>query len=230
MQNYLDRQLEEMRKTNKYAQLFNRQVASEYQHDMDVQTDIVTMGARILKNYRPTIGGLSGQANAATYYMLGAYSYLIELWGSSAFDADIDGDGRVSDEEQLKWIDTELTGEGWIEPYKYNHPDIGEIWMGGTPKKHIRRTPPARYIEMEAEKNAMFVMYCASQFPKVEIENISVTPVTNQIFWVDVVVKNDRTFPTSSDRSVKLERAIKDKLLFTSSDNISMIEISDSIS
>jgi len=221
----IDARLEQMRKTNKYAQLFNRQVSNDYQHDMDVQTEIATNGARILKNYRPTIGGLTGQAHAATYYMLGAYSYLIELWGTPAFDADEDGDGRVSDEEMLNWIDMDLTGEGWIDPHKVKHPDIGEIWIGGSAKKHMRRTPPSRYIEMEAEKNAKFVMYCASQFPKVEIEKVMIKPETNDLYWLEVWVKNDRVFPTSSDRSVQLKRAVKDKLTINSSGNISVVEM-----
>ncbi|MFC1564876.1 M14 family metallopeptidase [candidate division KSB1 bacterium] len=226
-QERLDNQLVEMRKTNQYAQLFNRIVSSDYQTDMDVQTEITTMGARILKNYRPTIGGLSGQAHAATYYMLGAYSYLIELWGSPAFDADQDGDGRVTDEEYVIWCDIELTGEGWINPYKFNHPDLGEIWMGGTRKKHTVRTPPARHIEMETFKNAQFVMYCASQFPKVEIDEVKVTPATDDLYWIDVAVKNDRIYPTSSDRAVQLEIAVNDKMTFSSSSNVSQIEITE---
>lgn len=225
MQEMVNQRLEEMRKTNKYAQLFTRQVAQEYQHDMDTQIAIVTAGARIMKNYRPTIGGLSGQAHAATYYMLGAYSYLIELWGSPAFHADVDGDGRVSDVEYLQWIDLDLNGEGWVNPHKYNHPDLGEIWIGGTRKKHTQRTPPARYIEMEAFKNAQFVLYCASQFPKVEIEELTVTPATHNLYWIEVAVKNDRVYPTSSDRSVQLKRAVKDKITLNSSNNISLVEL-----
>ena len=225
MQERMEQQLEEMRRTNQYAQLFDRQVAAQHQHDMDVQTAIVTMGARILKNYRPTISGLSGQAQASSYYMLGAYSYLIELWGTPAFDADADGDGRVTDDEYLMWIDTELTGEGWIDPHKVNHPDLGEIWIGGSRKKHMQRTPPARYIEQEAFKNAQFVLYCASQFPKVEIDEVSVTPATQNLYWVEVMVKNDRVYPTSSDRSVQLKRAVMDKMTVGSSNNISVVDI-----
>jgi hypothetical protein len=229
-QERIRQQLEQMRKTNKYAYLPERQVAPEYRHDMNVQTEIVTMGARILKNYRPTIAGLSGQAHAATYYMLGAYGYLIELWGTPNFDADANDDGTVSDEEYLNWIDIELAGEGWILPHKSDHPDLGEVWIGGTPKKHLRRTPPSRYIEMEALKNAQFVMYCAAQFPKVEIDEISVTPATHDLYWVDVVVKNDRVYPTSSDRAEQLGRAVKDKLTFNASNNISMVEPSEGVS
>jgi len=224
-QEYFQRRLDEMRKTNKYAQLFDRQVSPDYQHDMDVQTEIATMGARILKNYRPVIGGLSGQAHAATYYMLGAYSYLIELWGSPDFDADEDGDGRVSDDEYLKWIDTELTGEGWVMPHTVNHPDLGEIWIGGTRKKHTVRTPPARYIEMEALKNAQFVMYCASQFPKVEIDEIQVIPATDDLYWIEMTVKNGRVYPTASDRAVQLKRAAKDTITVSTSKNISIVDI-----
>ena len=219
------RRQEELKKANKYAQFFDREVEEKYQHDMDVQTEIVTMGARILKNYRPTIAGLSGQAHAATHYMLGAYGYLIELWGSPEFEADENNDGRVSDEEYLKWIDTELTGEGWISPHKVNHPDLGEIWIGGSPKKHLRRTPPARYIEMEAMKNAQFVMYCASQFPRVTIEDVNVTPVTEEMYWVEAEVKNDRVYPTSSDRAVQLKRDFKDKISIKTSQNISVVDI-----
>jgi hypothetical protein len=220
-----EERLAQLRETNQYAQLFERQVAPEYQHDMDVQTAIVTMGARILKNYEPTIGGLSGQAHAATYYMLGAYSYLIELWGSPDFAADENGDGRVSDEETLKWIDTELMGEGWITPHKVNHPDLGEIWIGGSQKKHTQRTPPARYIEMEAEKNSDFVLYCASQFPEVEIGDITFTPEAGNLYWVDVEVKNEKVYPTSSDRANQLGIATPDKLTIRTASNVRRVDV-----
>jgi hypothetical protein len=215
--------LKEMRKTNKYAQYFDRQVPREFQHDMNVQTQIVTVGARILKNYRPTMAGLTGQAPASSYHMLGAYSYLIELWGSPADEADVDGDGRVSPEENMDWIDLELTGEGWITPHEVEHPDLGKIWIGGSAKKHIGRTPPARYIEPETLKNSQFVMYCASQFPKVEVGDVDFTDLGDGLFWVDVTVKNDRTYPTASDQSKKLKRIEQDRVIFNSSDNIELI-------
>ncbi len=222
---YFEQRLAEMKKANKYAQLFDRQVPENYRHDMDVQTEIVTAGARILKNYDPVLAGLSGQAHAATYYMLGAYSYLIELWGTPDFEADENGDGRVTDEEYLKWIDTELTGAGWIDPHPFDHPDLGKVWIGGTRQKHTVRTPPARYIEMEAFKNTQFVLYCAGQFPKIAITDISVTPKTNDLFWVEAEVKNDRLYPTSSDRAVQLKKAVLDSISLDSSSNISIIDI-----
>jgi len=217
-------QLEEMRKTNKYAQLFDRIVDPAYQNDMAVQTAIVTAGARILKDYRPTISGMVGQAQANSYFMFGRYAYLIELWGSPP-DADENGDGRVSEEEMMNWIDFDLTGEGWIKPHKVGHPDLGEIWIGGSAKKHITRTPPSRYMEDEAIRQCLFILYCASQFPKVEIGEINVIPAKGDLLWVDVTVKNGRTYPTSSDRAVALRTAVRDKLKFASSSNIALVPI-----
>jgi hypothetical protein len=221
----VEQRLAEMRRTNKYAQLFDIQVPPAYQEDMRVQTEIVTMGARILKNYRPSPNGRNGMAPGSYYDMHGAYSYLMELWGSPAFAADEDGDGRVSSAELLKWIDVELGGEGWIEPHRVEHPDLGPVWIGGSPKKHIRRTPPARYIEMEAFKNAQFVMYCASQFPKVDIEEVTVTPATGDLYWVDLVLKNDRVYPTLSDRALQLNHIRKDRLTVNLSDGIRLVEL-----
>jgi len=219
-------QLAEMRKTDRWAQLFPRVVAPDYQHDMEVQTAIVTEGARILKDYTPTFSGLSGQAQASSYFMLGAYSYLIELWGRPPLpDADKNGDGTVDEIEQQEWFERDLTGEGWVTPHKAKHPDLGEVWIGGNGKKHTGRTPPSRYMEEEARRNTLFVLHCANQFPRVEIDAIDVTPATGDLFWVDVVVKNDRVYPTSSDREVALGTAVKDRLAITFSPNVSLIEV-----
>jgi len=132
---------------------------------------------------------------------------------------------RVSAEERMDWVDYDLTGDGWINPHKFDHPDIGEVWIGGSLKKHISRTPPSRYIEQEAERNAIFVMYCASQFPKVEIDEIEVIPATQNLYWVDISVKNEKVYPTFSDRSLKLKRAVQDKLNFSSSDNVKLLVV-----
>ena len=221
----VEQRLAAMKKENKYAQLFDRQVPREFQHDLDVQTDIVTTGARILKNYKPVFGGLSGQAHAAPYYMMGCYSYLIELWGTPTHEMDINGDGRASAEEYMQWIDIEMTGEGWITPHKAQHPDLGEIWIGGSAKKHMRRTPPDRYIEQEADKNAKFVMYCVSQFPEVEVDDIVSTDLGDGLYWVDVTVKNDKSYPTASDRAKKLELWDQDVVTLETSKGVSIIKL-----
>ena len=93
--------------------------------------------------------------------------------------------------------------------------------------KHTVRTPPARYIEMETQKNTDFILHCVSQFPRVSIGEIQVTPETGDLLWIDVDVTNEKTYPTSSDRENELGSAIKDQLFFRSSNNIALVEIPD---
>ncbi len=217
--------LAELCKTDKYAQLFARQVDPQYGNDWAALQTTLTEGARILKNYRPTPGGGMGQAQSNDYMMLGAFSYLIELWGRDAGEADLDGDGRVNEDEQMAWIDRDLTGEGWITPKAFQHPQLGKVWIGGTAMKHVERTPPARYMELEAHRNALYVMHCASQFPKVEVADIEVKPATSDTYWVEVTLKNDRAYPTSSDRMRVLGRVAKDTLTFSASSNVKFLEV-----
>jgi len=187
---------------------------------------VVTEGANILKDYTPTFSGLSGQAQASAYNMLGAYSYLIELWGPPPIaDVDRNADGRMDEDEQQAWYQTELTGEGWILPHKVKHPDLGDIWIGGSAKKHTGRTPPAPYMEAEALRQTRFVLYTASQFPKIELARVKVTPATGDLFWVDVTVQNDRVFPTFSDRAQQLGRAVRDRLTLTGSQNVAVVDL-----
>ncbi len=56
-----------------------------------------------------------------------------------------------------------------------------------------------------------------------------IKPETDDLYWLEVWVKNDRVYPTASDRSVKLERAVKDKLTIHSSDNIEIINLMEDV-
>jgi hypothetical protein len=218
--------LAEMRKTDRYAQLFPRVPPADMQNDMDSQLAIVTEGANILKDYTPTFSGLSGQAQASSYNMIGAFSYLIELWGPPPLaEVDRNSDGRVDDDERQAWYRTELSDQAWILPKKVKHQDLGEIWIGGSAKKHTGRTPPAPYMETEALRQTRFVLHTASQFPKIELARVKVTPATGDLFWVDVTVQNDRVYPTFSDRALQLGRATRDKLTLTGSQNVTVVDL-----
>ncbi|MDR1937959.1 MAG: hypothetical protein LBQ73_05605 [Tannerellaceae bacterium] len=184
-----------------------------YQHDLDVVTAMVSDGLYILKDYTaPEETWLNGEHPASIYHMLGAYAFLIELWGRPTPYADTNGDGAVSDEEFAKWIELDLGGDGWIKPKEYNHPQLGKVWIGGSHKRHIDRNPPARYIEEEAMKNCFFVIHCLEEFPKPKFGHYSVTPRGGNLYQVDVEIVNDNMFPTISDRALQIGRYTCDRL------------------
>ncbi|MDR1919747.1 MAG: hypothetical protein LBQ65_08900 [Tannerellaceae bacterium] len=200
---------------DKYAFTATRRVSPAYSHDAEVLNQTVSAGLYILKNYEPELGNEYGEHLATTYYLMGAYSFLIELWGPPTPFADTDDDGYVSDEEFAKWVKLDLGGDAWVTPHPVKHPQLGNIWIGGTAKKHIGRTPPTRYIEQEAEKHALYVMYCIEQLPQLSFGNYAVKKVANNLYEVEVEVVNDKVFPTASDRSVLLGRYTPDQIKAT---------------
>lgn len=197
---------------DKFAFVAPKKVDPEYQHDMDVINKSVSDGLYILKTYTPELGNMKGEHLASTYYLMGAYSFLIELWGPPTPFADTDSDGYISDSEYSKWLELDLGGNGWVTPHKVNHPDLGEIWIGGTMKKHIGRTPPGKYIEQEAEKQCMYVLHCLDELPKLNFGNYAVKKVSDNLYEVEIEVVNDKMFPTASDRSFLLKRYTPDKI------------------
>jgi hypothetical protein len=192
-----------------------RRVDPEYQHDADVYNKTVSAGLYILKTYEPEAGNEYGEHLATSYYLLGAYSFLIELWGSPTPFADVNKDGYVSDDEYKKWVDLDLGGDAWVKPHQVDHPQFGEIWIGGTSKKHIGRTPPPRYIEQEADKQCLYVVYCIDQLPRLSFGNYSVKKTGSNLYEIEVEVVNDRLFPTASDRSVQMKRYTPDRIKAT---------------
>jgi hypothetical protein len=80
-------------------------------------------------------------------------------------------------------------------------------------------------METEALRQTHFVLYAATQFPKVEIERVAVTPATADLFWIDASIQNDRVYPTLSDRALQLKRAARDKVTLTTSPNVTIVDV-----
>ncbi len=51
------------------------------------------------------------------------------------------------------------------------------------------------------------------------------TPAAQDLFWINTLIKNDRLYPTFSDMSIKLKRAVQDKITISSSNNVSLVEL-----
>lgn len=200
-------------KKDKFAFKTDREVDPEYQHDKDVQQRIVSDGLYILKDYAPEPGNEYGETLSSAYYLLGAYSYLIELWSQPIPYADTNDDGYVDEEEYARWVELDLGGDAWVKPHPFDHPQLGKIWIGGTSRKHIGRTPPGRYIEEEASKQCMFVLHCINQLPQLRFTTHTARKIGDNLYQVEVNVTNDKVYPTASDRSVLLNRYTPDKIV-----------------
>ncbi|MDZ7378442.1 MAG: M14 family metallopeptidase [candidate division KSB1 bacterium] len=229
----------------------NVTVEEHKQRDLAMYQTLAARGVQILK-YRPTLNGGVGQFPPWTYNMYGAPSFLIELWG---IPADYNGDGEVSEAEALRWVDEELNGEGWIDWKPFNHPQLGEIEIGGSYAKFVRRSPPARFLEEHCLANTRFHLYVASELPRLEFVRTSITPICSfakaaqgdvgpvtdvlsirsgdlktekgVLAWLDVEIRNHSVIPTATAQAVKIKATRPDRLRIKGANGVQILGRSD---
>ncbi|HSA97238.1 MAG TPA: M14 family metallopeptidase, partial [Acidobacteriota bacterium] len=141
---------------------------------------------------------LFGHSPDFGYLYYGAVWYGDELWNGGRVK-DYDGDGQVTDLENLRYIDEELHGR-YFKPWtKFNHPTLGEVEIGGFNPKFWRQNPPVELLEEWAKKEALFNLFLAQSLPQVKIVSAEVRPVKKEADTLEVVAvfTNEGFLPTA---------------------------------
>ncbi len=146
------------------------------------------------------------------YEHLGILGYSTELWDKYS-KADIDREyGKPLTEEQhaklYQWHDTEDLDE-FHEWESFEHPQLGEVEIGGFSTKTFRQNTPFKYLEEECHNNTIFSLRQAAATPVLQIENIKVTEKTSGLVAVDVVVKNSGFLPTNITNQALSQDAVE---------------------
>ncbi|WP_114751219.1 M14 family metallopeptidase [Pleomorphovibrio marinus] len=130
----------------------------------------------------------------------GIYTYSNELMTSYLYfhkDA-----GRGNQDEQMK-VDKYLTfGDAFVEWEPYDHPQFGEIEVGGF-KKNFGRLHPGFLLEQDAHRNMAFTVYHGYQTPKLEVIDVKEEPQGGGIKTVTATIRNARLIPTHSSQDLK---------------------------
>ncbi len=95
-----------------------------------------------------------------------------------------------------------LFGDGYVEWKPFNHPQFGEIEIGGAKKNYIRNHP-GFMLQEDAHRNMAFTLYHAYQTPKLEIVDIKTEKLSGGLTTVTATVMNTRVIPTHSSIDVK---------------------------
>lgn len=95
-----------------------------------------------------------------------------------------------------------LFGDGYVDWKPFNHPQFGEIEIGG-PKKNYIRNHPGFMLQEDAHRNMAFTLYHAYQTPKLEIVDIKTEKLSGGLTAVTATVMNTRIIPTHSSIDVK---------------------------
>ncbi len=149
------------------------------------------------------------------YEHLGLYMWGVEIWspqqqaGISDYKyIDWFREHPIEDDMKLlKWSDEELDGKGYVDWYTFEHPQLGQVELGGWDMQYAWRNPPPHLLEKEIAPFAAWLVWQALLTPKLEIYDLDLTPLDNDTYHLRLVVDNSGWLPSYGSKRA-LERKI----------------------
>lgn len=135
------------------------------------------------------------------YSIHGAIALTNELYEAPA---DLDGDGEVTPEEEMRFNDLLTLGRQFVEWTEVDHPQYGTVEIGGE-RQDVGRVPEDWMLEEEVHRNNAFVLFHARQLPKLSIGEPKVEAMGRNLYRVEVPVTNDAGIPTMTAVAEKNE-------------------------
>ncbi len=159
----------------------------------------------------------TGAMDDYCYDNLGWFGFTIELW-DLALELGIEKtdyikwyDDRTESEDLqlLEWNDEKLDGTGFIDWQTFEHPQLGEVEIGGWDFKKVWQNAPAEYLQEICEKQAQFAISCALISPLLAIYRIDVTPQGNDIYKLVMQLENRGFLPTYTSKKAQEKSIVK---------------------
>ncbi len=154
------------------------------------------------------------------YFQMGQIWYGDELWNGGR-ERDYNGDGRWDQYEVLRYCDEEFGGRCFLPWTKVQHPDLGEVEVGGMNPKFWSQNGPPEVLEKWAGRQARFNLAMAMDLPTLEITNVAVSKVRmsadSATHEVKVTVKNTGRIPTALEQAKRVKIVRPDFLTIQSS-------------
>ena len=135
------------------------------------------------------------------YGARGVVTFSNELWSDFGY-FEKDSKRERYDQDQYKFDRLLLLGEAFVPWHKVQHPQYGEIEVGGF-KKQYTRAIPAFLLPAEAHRNMAFTLYQARQMPLVRVDSVATRSLGGGLTEVTAIVINDRIVPTHTQQDLE---------------------------
>ncbi|MEQ8768363.1 MAG: M14 family zinc carboxypeptidase [Planctomycetota bacterium] len=106
------------------------------------------------------------------------------------------GDDADRETEWLAWNERALNGAGFVAWKAFDHPDLGEVEIGGW-KPFVKTNPPASEIPALADAHLGLLHFMAEQFGHIAIQEVEVEDHGSGLYTVKAVLTNDGRLPTA---------------------------------
>lgn len=149
------------------------------------------------------------------YEHLGQFFWTVEIW-APAKEAGIEGYHFIEwyrehppedDMKLLRWSDAELGGQGYIDWYPFDHPQLGRVELGGWNKLQVFRNPPEKYREREVKRFPKWLTWQALTTPRLEVLKAEAQRLGDDTWRVRLAVCNGGYLPSYVTKRA-LERKI----------------------
>ncbi|MEY8117847.1 M14 family metallopeptidase [Falsihalocynthiibacter sp. BN13B15] len=138
------------------------------------------------------------------YEEMGIICFSTELWDIEVA-AGVEKDGyynlnpRDADTERklFDWVVENVGDKGFRDWKTFDHPQLGEVEIGGMVYIWSYRNPPGKLLEEICHNNAMFNLRHAASAPRVLLDEVSVEALGANLFKVEATVSNHGYLPTN---------------------------------
>jgi hypothetical protein len=169
----------------------------------------------------PRYGAIWGVMIGWGYDHYGVPSWVPEM-GSYAPFCDYDDDGNATEIERLRWNDTEMNGTIFVDWKPFDHPQLGDVEIGGWVSKvfdpargtytSVMTTPGPVFDEFLAEHSA-WNNWMASMSPLVRVTEVSMSDEGGGFYKVTARVQNQGYLPTNvTDQAIRNQTAKRVKV------------------
>jgi murein tripeptide amidase MpaA len=151
------------------------------------------------------------------YTELGSYAWVVEIWcpmreaGIKDYKyIDWFRDHPVEDDlKLLKWSDEVHKGEGYVNWYEYDHPELGKVELGGWNRFHTFSNPPSHLLEKECSKFHDWIIFQALMSPKLEHHSTEITKLGDDLWRVDFGVQNTGYLATDVSKTTREKKHVR---------------------
>jgi murein tripeptide amidase MpaA len=157
---------------------------------------------------------IKGTEDDWAYDHLGVFAWTTEFWspqrqaGLTDFKY-IEWIRDHSPEDDLKllqWSDEKLDGQGYVDWYPFEHPQLGRVELGGWNLMYCWANVPPPLLEQEVAPHSEWAIFHLLISPKLEIRSLDVERLGPDAHHVRLVLENTGWLPTNVSKKA-LERS-----------------------
>jgi murein tripeptide amidase MpaA len=160
---------------------------------------------------------ITGASDEWVYDHLGAFGWTTEFW-SPIHAADIkdykyidwfDSHPVEDDLRILTWNDDGLAGEGFVDWYPFDHPQLGRVEIGGWDFFRTWTNAPPALMEAEVAPHSAWAVSHLLASPRLALRSFGAEPVGEHVWRVRLVVENTGWLPTNVTKKALDRKAVR---------------------